>query len=65
VSVLFEKLSDKDLPLKLRRLKELVEDILEDKELDDWLWNHTATINYYYHIIDTLKAITKWQFVKW
>ena len=62
---LFEKLSDEDIPQKLVVIRRLAKEILEDEELDKWLWNHTATINHYNNIIDTLKAITRWQFVKW
>lgn len=43
VVVTMRKVEEKEIPTKLKRLIELSKDIFGDKEIKQWVWEHTVT----------------------
>jgi len=60
-----EEIPEEAYPKKIRRIRKLAKQILEDKELDAWLWEHTHSPEHYDSVKDALRYIATTRFVEW
>ena len=58
-------LDQDEYPLKLRFLMLQAQEVLNDREVLDFLWRHTSSPEHHDSIMDTIKAIAKLQLYEW
>jgi len=60
-------LREDEIPQKLKELKRLAKEILEDEDLGKWLWTHTKSESHYDLIRSIMVDINKYidGFVEW
>ena len=53
------------VPPAIEQLTKLAKMILEDKELDNWLFTHTLNVDHYHQLVNALSVIANARFVEW
>jgi len=63
--VYYEITDKKKLPNKIRMIIGLAKSILNDKEIDNWVFHHTATEYAYDGFFDLIRTLANFRFVEW